>query len=131
MTMNTEQRLESAKALLESGQGEAARIALLELLREEPRNPTALLMLGGAYFYEKRYPEAQLVYERLVQAEPGSGMISIALFNTLWRQGKHEEAAAEIHRFITLADRERERETLRQYAAISQAIAEGGYEADD
>ena len=125
---NTEERLKSARALLESGRGEEARISLLELLQQDRNNPAAMLMLGGAYFYEKKYPEAEIVYERLVQSEPGSGMLSIALFNTLWRQGKHEEAAAEIHRFITVADREREIETLRQYAAISKAIAEGDYE---
>jgi predicted Zn-dependent protease len=120
-----EARLTKAKELLEGGQGEAARIALLELLKEDAKNPTALLMLGGAYFYEKKYAEAQLVYERLILSEPGSGMLSIALFNTLWKQGKYEEAAAEIHRFISVADREKELETLKQYAAISKAIAEG------
>lgn len=125
-----ETRLKKAKALLEGGQGEEARIALLELLKEEPKNPTALLMLGGAYFYEKKYAEAQMVYERLIQAEPGSGMLSIALFNTLWKQGKHEEAAAEIHRFISVADKERELETIKQYAAISKAIAEEAYGAE-
>ena len=57
-------------------------------------------------------------------------MVSIALFNTLWKQGKHEAAAAEIHRFISVADKERELETIKQYAAISKAIAEGAYSAD-
>ncbi len=125
-----EQRLNGAKALLESGQGEQARLALLEILKEDGKHPTALLMLGGVYFYEKKYAEAQMVYERLIQAEPGSGMLSIALFNTLWKQGKHEEAAAEIHRFIAVADKERELETIKQYAAISKAIAEGAYNAE-
>jgi len=120
------ERLARAKGLLEGGKGEEARITLLELLREEPRNPTALLMLGGAYFYEKKYAEAELVYERLLQVEPGSGLVSIALFNTLWRQGRHEEAAAEIRRFISVADKMKERATIEQYAAISKAIAEGG-----
>lgn len=122
---NIEQRLENAKQLLESGQGEEARLVLLELLKEDGKNPTALLMLGGVYFYEKKYAEAQMVYERLIQAEPGSGMLSIALFNSLWKQAKHEEAAAEIHRFISVADKERELETIKQYAAISKAIAKG------
>ncbi len=128
---NTEKRLEEARGLLESGNSEQARIALLQLLKEDHNNPTALLMLGGAYFYEKKYAEAQLAYERLIQAEPGSGMLSIALFNTLWRQGKHDEAAAEIRRFILAADAQQERATLEQYAAISKAIAEGGYSAEE
>ena len=122
---STNEKLEQAKALLESGQGEEARIALLEVLKEDGKQPTALLMLGGVYFYEKKYAEAEMVYERLLKAEPDSGMLSIALFNSLWKQGKHEEAAAEIHRFISVADKERELETIKQYAMISKAIAEG------
>ena len=120
-----EESLKSAKALLESGKGEEARLALLEILKQDGKNPTALLMLGGVYFYEKKYAEAELVYERLMQTEPGSGMISIALFNTLWKQGRHEEAAEEIRRFIAEADPVKERATIEQYAAISKAIAEG------
>ena len=120
---DTERRLAEAKALLEGGSSEAARLLLLQLLQGEPNHPTALLMLGGAYFYEKKYAEAQLAYERLIELEPGSGMLSIALFNTLWKQGKHDEAAAEIARFIQVADPHRERGTLEQYADISAAIA--------
>jgi predicted Zn-dependent protease len=124
------QRLQAAKGQLEAGQGEAARLALLELLKVEPHNPTVLLILGGAYFYEQKYAEAQRVYERLLQGEPGSGLLSIALFNTLWKQGKQAEAADEIRRFITMADPVRERETIKQYAALSQAIAAGVTELD-
>lgn len=126
-----EERLKKARALLEKGGSEEARIILLEILKEDAKNPTALLMLGGAYFYEKKYAEAEMVYERLIQSEPGSGMLSIAMFNTLWKQGRHEEAAEEIRRFITVADKEKELETIKQYASISQAIAEGSYTPAD
>ncbi len=122
-----EEKLKRARAQLEGGKSDEARIALLEILKEDPKNPTALLMLGGVYFYEKKYAEAELVYERLMQSEPGSGMVSIALFNTLWKQGRHADAAAEIRRFIAEADPVKERGTLEQYAEISKAIAEGAY----
>ena len=126
-----EERLKSAKALLESGKGEEARLALLEILKEDGKNPTALLMLGGAYFYEKKYAEAELVYERLLRAEPGSGMVSIALFNCLWKQGRHAEAAEEIRRFIAEADPVKERVAIEQYAEISKAIVEGAGVLDE
>lgn len=126
-----EERLKKARALLEKGSSEEARIILLEILKQDAKNPTALLMLGGAYFYEKKYAEAEMVYERLIQSEPGSGMLSIAMFNTLWKQGRHEEAAEEIRRFISVADKEKELETIKQYATISQAIAEGSYTPAD
>ncbi len=119
-----EESLKNAKALLEAGKGEAARIVLLELLKNDPGNTTALLMLGGAYFYEKKFSEAEMIYERLLLAEPGSGMLSIALFNSLWNQGRHEEATEEIRRFILVADKVQERETLEKYVVISNTIAE-------
>lgn len=127
---NIEERLKEAKALLEAGKGEAARIILLEILKSDPDNTTALLILGGVYFYEKKYAEAEMVYERLILAEPGSGMLSIALFNSLWKQGRYEEAAEEIRRFIRVADKIQERETLEKYAEISQAIANNKFGAE-
>ena len=117
-----EERLNKAKGLLEAGNTEAGRMVLLELLKEEPHNATALLILGGVYFSEKKYAEAEMVYERLILAEPGSGLLSTALFNTLWQQGRHEEAAEEIRRFIAVADKTRERETIAKYAELIKTI---------
>ncbi|MDH5436206.1 MAG: hypothetical protein OEX83_05545 [Gammaproteobacteria bacterium] len=119
-----EERLKKAKTLLEAGLGEDARMILLEVLTEDPNNLTAMLILGGVYFYEEKYPEAEMIYERLILAEPGVGMLSIALFNTLWKQGRFEEAADEIRRFISIADTVQERETIAKYAEISKNIAE-------
>ena len=120
-----EEKLARAKKLLEENRNEEARIMLLEVVKDSPENTTALLMLGGCYFYDKKYAEAEMVYERLILIEPGSGMLSIALFNSLWNQGRHEEAAEEIRRFISVADKVQERDTIEQYAEISKAIAEG------
>lgn len=125
---DTESLLAKARQQLEDGQNEQARLLLLELLQQEPRHSAALLMLGGAYYYEKKFAEAEMIYQRLTQMEPGSGLMSIALFNCLWRQGRHEEAAGEIRRFIAVADPQQERSTLQQYAQISQKIAAGLYQ---
>lgn len=114
----TEDKLKNAKDLLEAGNSEAGRMVLLELLKDEPNNTTALLMLGGVYFYEKKYAEAEMVYERLILAEPGSGLLSTALFNSLWQQGRHDEAVEEIRRFISVADKVQERATLENYAEV-------------
>ncbi len=120
-----EERLAEAKSLLESGKGEAGRVILLEILKEEPNQQAALMMLGGDYFACAKYAEAEMVFERLQQSLPGSGPVSIALFNTLMKQGRPEAAAAEIRRFIGVADKVAERETIEQYLAISKALAEG------
>lgn len=119
----TEQRLKNARALLEAGNTEQGRLVLLELLKDEPDNTTALLILGGVYFTEKKYTESEMVYERLILAEPGSGLLSTALFNSLWQQGRHEEAADEIRRFISAADKDQERVTLEKYAEVLKKLA--------
>lgn len=118
-----EEKLKQAKILLETGNTVEGRMTLLELLKDEPDNATALLMLGGVYFYEKMYAEAEMVYEKLILAEPGSGMLSIALFNTLWNQNRHTEAAEEIRRFMSVADKVTERETFEKYAEVIKNIA--------
>ena len=118
-----EEKLKQAKILLETGNTVEGRMTLLELLKDEPDNATALLMLGGVYFYEKMYAEAEMVYEKLILAEPGSGMLSIALFNALWKQGRHTEAAEEIRRFMSVADKVTERETFEKYAEVIKNIS--------
>ena len=118
-----EQRLKKARDLLEAGNTEQGRMVLLELLKDEPDNTTVLLILGGVYFTEEKYTEAEMVYERLILAEPGSGLLSTALFNSLWQQGRYEEAAEEIRRFITVADKDQERATLQKYAEVLKNLA--------
>ncbi len=118
MTTNTEQTLQRARDLTEAGRHEDARLCLLELLKKEPNNETALIMLGGAYFAMSKYNEAEMVFERLILMEPGRGLFSIALFNTLWKTGRKEEALEEIKRFMQHADKVAEHETIDQYIAI-------------
>ena len=123
--MDTQQTLRKARQLVEEGNNENARMCLLELLKEQPDNQTALIMLGGTYFVSEMYNEAEMVFERLVLLAPGIGKISIALFNTLWKMERREEAIEEIRRFIQYADKEAERETIEQYQTITSAIEQG------
>ncbi|VAW94993.1 hypothetical protein MNBD_GAMMA21-1595 [hydrothermal vent metagenome] len=118
----TQQRLKNARDLLEAGNTEQGRMVLLELLKDEPDNTTALLILGGVYFTEKKYTEAEMVYERLILSEPGSGLLSTALFNSLWHQGRYDEAADEIRRFISVADKDQERVTFEKYAEVLENL---------
>lgn len=123
MSENVEQKLHNARSLSEAGQHQDARICLLEVLKEEPDNQTALIMLGGAYFAMEKYSEAEMVFERLVLMGPGTGTFSIALFNALWKMGRVEEALEEIKRFMSCADTVEEAETITQYLDITKKIA--------
>lgn len=122
MALDIEQSLNQARSLSESGESDAARMILLEVLQQEKSNQTALLMLGGSYFYAEKFLEAEMVFERLVLMEPGNGKFSIALFNTLWKQSRTDEAVEEIRRFLAVADKVKEVETVNQYVAITKEI---------
>jgi len=122
---DSEKALRKARKLAEAGNNEGARLCLLELLKSEPDNQTALVMLGGTYFVSDMFAEAEMVFERLALLAPGVGQVSIALFNTLWRMDRREEALEEIKRFIQHADHELERETIEQYHSLMNAIEQG------
>lgn len=59
-----------------------------------------------------------MVFERLIIKAPGEGQYSIALFNTLWKSGRQQEALEEIKRFMQHADKKAEKETIEQYMGI-------------
>lgn len=122
MSIDIEKILNNARSLAEEGKKEEAQMCLLAVLKEEPDNIAALLMLGGAYFVDRNLKEASIVFERLVSIEPGSGQYSIALFNALWQQQKTEEALEEIRRFISVANKESEKDTVEQYMSILKSI---------
>ncbi|MCK5431383.1 MAG: tetratricopeptide repeat protein [Gammaproteobacteria bacterium] len=124
MSSDKEKNLEEARSLIELGKNDEARYCLLELLKDDPNNQASLLMLGGSYFTGGKYSEAEMVFERLVLMAPGEGKFSIALFNTLWKSGRTEEALEEIRRFLSIADSDKERETIDQYMQITNSIAD-------
>lgn len=125
MALDIEESLKQARVLSESGKSDESRMLLLEILQQDSKNQAALLMLGGSYFCSEKFPEAEMVFERLVLMDPGSGKSSIALFNTLWKQGRADEAIEEIRRFLGAADKVKEKETVDQYVAITKEIAAG------
>jgi predicted Zn-dependent protease len=122
MSVDLENILNNARSLAEAGKKEEAQMCLLAVLKEEPDNIAALLMLGGAYFVDDNLKEASIVFERLTSIEPGSGKYSIALFNAYWKQQKSGEALEEIRRFIAVADKETEMDTIGQYMSILKTI---------
>lgn len=122
MSVDLEKILNNARTLAEAGKNEEAQMCLLAVLKEDPDNIAALLMLGGAYFVEHNLKEASMVFERLISIDPESGKYSIALFNAFWQQQRSEEALEEIRRFISVADKEAEKDTIEQYMSILKSI---------
>lgn len=122
MSLDVEKILKNARSLAEAGKKEESQMCLLAVLKEEPDNIAALLMLGGSYYVDNNLKEAKVVFEHLVSIEPGSGQYSIALFNALWRLQQTDEALEEIRRFISVADKKTEKETIEQYMSILETI---------
>ena len=126
MTKNTDNNvalLEQAKAA--SAEQNEARVQglLLDLLRSEPHNSSALYMLGGSYFCEEKYPEATVIFEQLVLMFPGEGKASTGLYNALWKQEKMTEAVTEIKRFLENADPKEEKDAIRAYLRIIETLS--------
>ncbi|MDH5446958.1 MAG: tetratricopeptide repeat protein [Gammaproteobacteria bacterium] len=122
MSNTAEQYLNRARELTEAGQLDGARQCLLEVLKENPDNQAALIALGGIYFTQQQYNEAEMVFVRLILKHPGKGEYSIALFNTLWKMDRHAEALEEIKRFLEMADKEAEKTTVEQYMNIIKKL---------
>lgn len=124
MNTNFEDQLNQARQLLENGDKEQAHDALLNILQSDPHNKSALLIIGGYYFDEKKLPEAEMIFEQLILLEPGTGQFSIALFNVLWKQNRLDEAFEEIRRFMSVADKTAEKQTIDQYIDITRQLAQ-------
>ena len=124
--MDIDNILKNARTLAEQGKKEEAQMCLLSVLKEQPDNIAALLMLGGAYFVDNNYKEAKIIFERLVSLEPAAGQYSIALFNTLIRLHEADEALEEIRRFMSVADKHAEKEVIDEYLAILDTMESQG-----
>lgn len=124
--MDIENILSNARSLTEQGKKEEAQMCLLAALKEDPNNIAALLMLGGAYFVDNNFNEAKIVFERLVGLEPAVGQYSIALFNTLIRLHEVDDALEEIKRFMSVADKNAEKEVVSQYLSILDTMESQG-----
>ena len=131
METQAEKTLQQARSLVEEGKKEEARMILLNLLKDEPGNIAALLMLGGSYFDTSDFKEAKLVFQQLIKISPGNGLYSIALFNAFWRLEETDEALEEIRRFILHADKDAEKETIAQYLSTLRAIENDNQKTTD
>ncbi|MGS2723972.1 tetratricopeptide repeat protein [Porticoccus sp. GXU_MW_L64] len=110
--------LDHAKKLLQKGNNSDAWMLLVEVVNYDPKNRAALMMLAGSNFNAGNYAESSKWFAKLVGLEPGAGKSSVALFNSLWKQGEKDMAMAEIKRFIATADKAKERATIEQYLDI-------------
>ena len=118
-----EESLERARELSAQNHEEQAQALLLDVLREHPDCNAALFMLAGSYFCTEKYLEAIVLFEQLVLVFPGSGKASAGLYNARWNSGQPVQALEEIKRFLKVADREAEKDTVSAYLRIAETLS--------
>jgi arylsulfatase A-like enzyme/tetratricopeptide (TPR) repeat protein len=82
----------------------AAARTLESALREDPKMPQALLMLGGAYSELGRNQEARAQFDRVLKDDPTSVQGLVGLASLLMKEGKTGEVVALCRRTLSLDD---------------------------
>jgi arylsulfatase A-like enzyme/tetratricopeptide (TPR) repeat protein len=95
---------QAGELILEEKYQEAAQ-ALESALREEPRMPQALLMLGGAYTELGRMREAREQYDRVLKDDPKSVQALVGVASLLMREGKTDDVVTLCKRTLSLDER--------------------------
>jgi len=99
---------------------EAAVEALESALREEPRMPHALLMLGTSYTELGRRDEAKAQFDLVLKDDPQSVQGLIGMAHLLMEEGEIQDVVALCQRTLSLDDRNTQAHALLGRAYISQ-----------
>jgi predicted Zn-dependent protease len=99
-TMAVDARLMRAATLLESDPA-AAALEAVEILKEHPGHPAAMMLLGTAR-RGAGSPEAEVSFSELAAAQPHSAPAHFELGRTLSLQGRDAEALKALNRAIEL-----------------------------
>ncbi|HEY0639330.1 MAG TPA: tetratricopeptide repeat protein [Pseudonocardiaceae bacterium] len=94
-----------AESLLADRRPLAALEALAPVLDAEPDAPSVLLLAGRAYFHSAQLGRAELVFRRLVEADPTDHYSRFVLGRTLQRQGRFGEALTQLRMAIVMDPR--------------------------
>lgn len=89
-----------------------ASAALEAALREEPRMPQALLMLGTAYAELGRPEDAKAQFDVVLKDDPESVQALVGLASLLMQEGKADDVIALSKRTLTLDERNAQAHTL-------------------
>ncbi|MGE0629002.1 MAG: tetratricopeptide repeat protein [Hyphomicrobiaceae bacterium] len=94
-----------AAALINQGQAKAAERLLKTVLRSDPGNPEALVMIGVLCGMQGQLNEAVKHLSHAARRRPSSDAAHYNLGQALIRLGRYEEAAQALERAAALADR--------------------------
>lgn len=84
---------------------DAAAQTLESALREEPRMPQALLMLGGAYSELGRNREAREQFDRVLKEDPKSVQALVGVASLLMKEGRTDDVVTLCKRTLSIDER--------------------------
>ena len=97
-----ETRLARARGLIAVGRNEDARLILVALVKDEPRNDFAWAALGRVYRNLGRYESGLLALQRAIKLEPNHFRHHLELGTFYQKFGEYDEAAREFRRTTEL-----------------------------
>src|SRR3954464_4465130 len=86
----------------QEGRYAEARRELEAAQRRRPADADVLNLLGLVYFKTNAFPEAEVIYRRLIRENPNVFILHSNLGLILFKQGKHDEAERFLLRAIEL-----------------------------
>jgi predicted Zn-dependent protease len=103
-----------------AGQASRAIGMLKTLAAEYPKSAAVIGYLGGVYFEQERFADAEKAFRKTVALSPKSELASLGLFHSLWSLGRRHESFAEMRRLLTNVDSEEYKTLLRDLAVAGE-----------
>lgn len=98
--------LNEIKKMLESGDIDAARFHLIDIVKADRNQPRAWLLLSGIAMRTDDWNLGVQAFRALVELRPNDSLSSSGLVQSLFKLERYTEVMDEINRFDAVADRE-------------------------
>lgn len=116
--------MQSQQRYLESEQ------LLRRALREDPKNPTALYMLGRALTTRESFEEAEQVLMKSTQVSPNSFVAYMLLGSMYARQNKFDNAEKSLQKALKVVSPNEKKRLAQEYEAIGDGYLRSGKSKD-
>jgi tetratricopeptide (TPR) repeat protein len=85
-TAYMQQYIPGAESAENDKMAKAAYDTFMEVLKEDPKNPTALASIASLFLYQRKWDDAQQWYEKLIASEPNNADAYYSLGYIAWQK---------------------------------------------
>jgi tetratricopeptide (TPR) repeat protein len=103
---------------------------LRRALREDPKNPTALYMLGRALTTRKSFEEAETVLKKSAEVSPNSFVAYMLLGSMYMRQNKFDNAEKSLQKALTVVSPNEKKRLAQEFEAVGDGFVRAGKRKD-